>query len=473
MASTPKQTVKVNELNSVDVFNAVRQSLGSDFQSVIPEAYKPKAGGVGSYENGLAVKSLYAIGEAFRVYPTHANNFLTALINRVAVTIITSRLYENPWKVFKRGILEMGETVEEIFVGMSKPFQFDPDVSQTRFAKIYKPDVQASYHPMNFQKFYPTSVSNMELRQAFTTLSGLTDLISRIIEQVYTGANYDEFIIMKYMIAREALSGEIASVTIPAVNASNAREVTSTMVTQAKNMSYMSSLYNRAGVKNYTDPKYLITILTTDISSIFDVEVLALSFNMEKAELLGNQIGVDGFGIVDNERLEMIFADDPYTNYVPFTDSELSQLQTISALMVDKDWFMVFDNLIDFNEFYNGEGLYYTYRYHVWKTFSTSPFQNAVLFTTAVNSVISVTISPASATVAKGNTIQLYADVATTGFASKSVQWSVSGTDTTTSAIDETGALYVNQNEANTTLTVTAVSLEDPSISGTATINVS
>lgn len=472
MATRPKSTVKLDDMNSIDVFNAVRASLGADFQAVIPEAYKPKAGGIGSYENGLAVKSLYAIGEGFRVYPTHANNFLTALINRIAMTIITSRLYENPWNIFKRGLLDYGETVEEIFVGMAKPYQFDPDLAQTRFAKRYLPDVQASYHPMNFQKFYPTSVSNQELHQAFTSLSGLTDLIGRIIEQVYTGANYDEFLVMKYMIARRALDGTMYAETIPAVTAANAREVTTLMVKKAKDLTYMSRMYNRAGVKTYTDPKYLMNILTNDISSVFDVEVLALSFNMTKAEIIGNQIGVDGFGIVDSERLEEIFADDPYTEYVPFTSAELAKLSTISALMVDKSWFMIFDNLVDFNEFYNGEGLYYTYRYHVWKTFSTSPFANAILFTTETNSVNSITVTPATATVTKGQTLKLSADVVTTGFASKEVTWTVSGTDPTTSIIDDTGALYVNQNEPNTTLTVTATSVGDSSVTATATITV-
>ena len=67
-------------------------------------------------------------------------------------------------------------------------------------------------------------------------------------------------------------------------------------------------------------------ILTTDIESIFDVEVLALSFNINKAELIGRQIGVDGFGIIDEERLAEIFKDDPYTNYVPFTEEQKTVL---------------------------------------------------------------------------------------------------------------------------------------------------
>ena len=197
---------------------------------------------------------------------------------------------------------------------------------------------------MNYQKFYPTTVSNDQLRQAFLSWQGITDLIGRIIEQLYTGANYDEFLVMKYLIARCALDGKISTTVIPTVTADNARSVTTTMVASAKNLSYMSANYNYAGVRTYTDPRYLYTILTTELSSIFDVEVLALSFNMDKAELIGRQIGVDGFGTIDEGRLQEIFADDPNTTYSPFTEDELNSLKSISGLMVDSDWFMIFDN---------------------------------------------------------------------------------------------------------------------------------
>ena len=107
------------------------------------------------------------------------------------------------------------------------------------------------------------------------------------------------------------------------------------MVTYAKNLGFMSTKFNAAGVNTYSDITSLYMILTTEISSIFDVEVLALSFNMNKAELLGRQIYVDGFGTFDNDRLALIFADDPYTTFTPFTEEEMTELSNIQGLMVD------------------------------------------------------------------------------------------------------------------------------------------
>lgn len=474
MPTIPKKAKSLSEMNSADILNVTRSEIGGTYADQIPAAVKVgdtlPNGRIATQADSIA--SLRGIGEIMMTYQPLQNAFLSALVNRIGRVIITSRLYENPWAVFKKGLLEYGETIEEIFVNLARPYQYDPTGAESEVFKRRIPDVRASFHSMNYQKFYPTNVSNDQLRQAFLSWQGITDLIGKVIEQVYTGANYDEFLVMKYMIAQVALKGEIYPVNVPAVTADNARSVTTTMVAQARKLSYMSNQYNLAGVNTYTDPNFLYMILTTDIESIFDVEVLALSFNMNKAELIGRQIGVDGFGIIDEERLAEIFADDPYTSYVPFTEEEKRALSSIAGLMVDESWFMIFDNYYNMTEIYNPQGLYWNYFYHVWKTFSISPFSNAVLFTTETPAITNVTVSPATVAVAKGATAQFSAAVVNTGFASKDVIWTVTGTEDVTSTIDVNGLLTVSGTEANTTLTVTATSVFDGSKTSTAKVTV-
>lgn len=465
----------VNALQSADILNATRNELGGTYADTIPAAIKPGEmlpnGRVATQAD--AVAHLRGIGEIMMTYQPMQNAFLSALVNRIGRVIITSRLYENPWAGFKKGLMEYGETIEEIFVALAKPYQYDPVVAETDVFKRRIPDVKAAFHSMNYQKFYPTTVSNDQLRQAFLSWQGITDLISRIIEQVYTGANYDEFLVMKYLIAQVALKGGIYPMNIPAVTADNAREVTTTMVTMARDLSFMSNKYNYAGVTTYTDPRYLYMILTNKLSAIFDVEVLALSFNMNKAELLGRQVFVDGFGDFDEERLALIFADDPYTTYTPFTEKQKTELASIQGLMVDEAWFMIFDNYYNMTEIYNPEGLYWNYFYHVWKTFSVSPFSNAILFTTGTPTITKVTVTPANATVTPGSTLQLSAEVVADGFAPKDVVWTVTGSSAVTSTINETGLLTVPTTEANSNLIVTATSVFDGTKTGTSKIAVS
>lgn len=474
MPTRPQTGASLKNMQAVDILNTTIANMGeTELASALPRAVKPgdvlPNGKLASEQD--SVMSLRAIGEVMMQYTPLKNAFLSAIVNRIAQVIITSRLYENPWNMFKKGLLSFGETVEELFVEIAKPFQFDPEVAEDKVFKRVIPDVRAAFHAMNYQKFYKVTVSNDQLRQAFLSWQGITDLISRIINTLYTGANYDEFLVMKYMIARMALAGNIYPVTIPEVNATNARSVTTQMVGYGLNFQFMSDAYNAAGVRTYTDPRYLYTILTTDISALFDVEVLALSFNMSKAELLGRQILVDGFGQFDTVRLAEIFADDPYTTYIPFTSDELTQLASIKGFMVDESWFMIFDNLVNMTEIYNAEGLYWNYFYHVWKTFSTSPFANAVMFTTTENAATTVTVTPAAPTLPRGSITQMRAVVAGTGFASQRVLWEVSGDETDT-IITSDGQLKIGKNETATSVTVKATSLQTPDISGTTTVTI-
>lgn len=476
MPSKPLQATKLEAMNSADILNTIldeNPSMGIQSRAVKPGDTLPD-GRIATQAD--SVLSLRGIGEAINAsseFTATKNTFLGALVNRIGRVIITSRLYSNPWAMFKQGFLDYGETIEEIFVGLAKPYQFTPvgtEQDENPY-KIFLPDVKAAFHSLNFRKYYPTTVTNDDLRTAFLSWEGITDLIARIIEQIYAGANYDEFLIMKYMIARLALDGQIASVTIPTVTAANARTVTADMVTYARNLGFMSTDYNRAGVETYTDPSWLYMILTTDISAILDVEVLALSFNMSRAELIGQQIFVDGFGTFNQSRLAALFKDDPYTTYTPFTSAELNLLGTIKGLLCDKRWFMIYDNYMEMTDKYNPRQLYWNYFYHVWKTFSTSPFANALMFTTTSSTVSGVSISPDSLTMNKGTSKQLTATVSGTGFVNQAVHWEVSGTEEFTTISDQ-GVLTVGAGETATSVTVKATSIQDSTESDTLAVTI-
>jgi HK97 family phage major capsid protein len=88
--------------------------------------------------------------------------------------------------------------------------------------------------------------------------------------------------------------------------------------------------------------------------------------------------------------------------------------------------------------------------------------------------VNTVTVTPATATVAKGASKAFAAAVTGEGAVSNGVLWSVSGTAAVKSGtkIDENGTLTIASNETNTALTVTATSKQDGTKSGTAAVTV-
>lgn len=446
-----KPTPQTLNGTSVDILNAIRNNATPYYQGMLPAAKN-------------STESIRQIGKIMMDYQPLQNEFLSALVNRIGRVIITSKLYENPWAGFKKGLLEFGESVEEIFVNIAKPFQFDPETAEDTVWKREIPDVRAAFHTMNYQKFYKATVSNDQLRTAFLSWDGITDLIGRIVDSMYTGANYDEFQTMKYLIARAVLNGTIGSTKIAAVSTDNLRGITATIKGFSNMMEFMSSKRNYAGVMTYTPKRDQFIILNAKFQAQLDVEVLALSFNMDKAEFMGHLVLVDGFGNLDTDRLSKLFKYDS-TFQIP-TQQQLTALNNIPAIMVSRDWFMIFDNFYNFTELYNGEGLYWNYWYHVWKTFSISPFAEAQIFAPDTTDVTAVAITPSTATVPQGGSIQFTASVTGTGFFDKRVTWT-----TSEGTITNDGVLSVPE-AATGTITVTAQSVANPAKSGTATVTV-
>lgn len=237
-----------------------------------------------------------------------------------------------------------------------------------------------------------------------------------------------------------------------------------------------------AGVKNATERGDQYIIIDTDTEAAIDVNVLAAAFNMDRAEFLGHLIIVDSFVDHDIIRLQELYGDDTALR----TDFSGLESDYGLAVIVDRDWWMVFDNFQNFTQNYNGEGLYWQYWYHTWKTFSVSPYANAVaiLPSDLIGSVTNMTLSPTTATVAKGGQAQFTATITKTGIVNASVHWflaSRSGSSgsyvytpiqpgSADTRITDAGTLYVGSDETLTTLYVVA---EANGVQAAATVTVS
>lgn len=421
-------------------------------------------------------RSLHNIGEYIMSYEPYMNAYITALVNRIARVIVTSRVWKDKWAVFEMGKLDYGETVEEIFVNIAKPHSYDPAKAETQVFKREIPDVRAAFHSMNYQKFYKVTIFNDQLRQAFLSYYDMNELIVRIVDSLYTGMNLDVFLTKKYMLAREAINGGIYTVVTKPISGDGADpdDAIAKYRLYTNNLEFLKTLYNRAGVRNSTPIADQVIIVPNEAEATLGVKVLAAAFNLSEVDYISKRIPVDSFEFDadDEARLAELFANDD--TYKPFTGEEKKALQLINAVKLAKDWFMCFDNLEQFTENYNGEGVYWQYFFHVWKTFSVSPFANAVLFTSQVSEITAVTVSPTTAKVAQGTSIVMTAEVAGTGLFEKTVEWSVKGTEDMAAGthIDGTsGVLRVASNETvGNVLTVTAMAKDGQT--GTAQITV-
>ena len=480
-----KPRIRTLTNSAVDVVNAIKNEASIQYKNFVPYA-TPDA------------DSIRAIGQVIMDNPALQNEFLSALINRIGFVLVSSKMYENPWAMFKRGRLEFGETIEEIFVNIAKGQPYDIKESETNQYARNLPDVKSAFHILNYQAFYKVTIQEEDLRQAFLSWSGVADLIAKIVDSIYTGANYDEFNLMKYIIAKKLVNGQIYGVAAPDATAANAKELAGDFKAISNQLEFMSDKYNLAGVKTHTkkDSQYLI--INASFDAIMDVAVLASAFNMDKAEFMGHRTLVDDFSNIDFARLdELLIKDGNYVDadYSATKSAILSSaagLKAIPAVIVDREFFMIFDKLEKFTEKYNGEGMYWNYWYHTWKVLSTSPFANAVAFipssyaptvsavdigsynTTLSGSAgartLTITGADSAACVAQLVKIKLYGTATVSNFGSKAVVLSSGNTKV---HIDAHGIITADSDYTITdggTLVITATSVEDGSVTGTLTI---
>ena len=278
------------------------------------------------------------------------------------------------------------------------------------------------------------------------------------------------------MLCRRILDGTVTSVKIANFANKTTREIVAEMKGISNKMTFRSPNYNPAGIRRATRFEDQITIVNTDFDGKITTEVLATSYFRNDAEMKTQMALIDGFSDYDKDRLTELLG----SAFVDFTSAELTALAKIPAVIISREWFMDYDYALNTEsgekqtEFYNPTTLENNHFLHAWRVFSTSPFENAVVFTQDDIAVSSVTVSPATATVSKGQELKLSANVVTTGFANKAVAWSISssveGMDVVTITAD--GTLKVPATAPSGELTVTATSVYDNSVTGTATITV-
>lgn len=415
--------------DNVQILNTVRANSSPLYQDRIP----------------LATRENFAqVGNSLLEFSPSMNEFLPELLNRIALTVISSKNYNNSLRMFKKGMLGYGEDVNEIFVSLARAHQYNPAVAEKTLFKREIPDVSSVFHRVNYKNFWKVTIQWEELRMAFNSQYGLQQLTQKIIDSLYSSEQFDEFVIMKEQIVNAVNNGRMRTVQVPAGNDKETLDEVAIAIRAMSNMwVFMDNSYNELGVLTYTpkDEQYLI--LDAAFAARFDVQELAAAFNMDKVEFLGHQILIDNF-------------------------STLTPQGAIAA-MVSRDWFMDFDKERVFKAVENGEGLYWNYNYHAWKIFSTSPFANAVLFTTAPSTVTGITISGADS-VQPGKNVQFTASIAGTGTPFKGVEWTVS--EPTNSYITNQGLLVVGQFERAATLTVTATAIGNRSIQATQTVTI-
>ena len=390
-------------------------------------------------------QSIAPIGKIIMNNERYRNAFINT-VNLIGLTVIKRNGWENPWNFTTRGTLRFGQQIREIMNDLCNVYDYNVNFSdKDRFLESVVPNVLNYMHEVNFQKFYQTTTSDSQLAMAFET-EDLYTYIDDAISMLYESLKYDTYIVDKYMLCRRILDGTVTSYKISNFATKTTREIVAEMKSVSNKMTFRNPNYNPAGIRKATRFEDQIMILSTDFDGKLTTEVLATSYFRNDAEFKTQSALTDGFANHDTVRLAELLGD----AYVPFTDAELEALAKVPAVIISREWFMDYDYALNTEsgekqtEWYNPTTLEDNHFLHAWRVFSTSPFEQACVFEQDDIAVTSVTVSPSTASVSKGQDLKLSASVATTGFANKGVYWGVNSVAETAGAkINQEGKLVV------------------------------
>ena len=387
---------------NAEILNTIRANASSEYQERVPEAL-----GVGGN-----------VSNVFSQYPTMKNEFLQALTNKIARTLFYSKVFDNPLKALHKGMLPFGYSLEQIFVNMaeSKGFWEHWDTSGDEVKDLVgkrKPDIKTLYIERNFAYKYKTTISDQQLRTAFTDQNGLSRLVEQVVSSVYSKAYFDEFNDMKRILKAHAqakylgygsTTGKIeekalSNTVLPSgkneavmvvgeyeTQEAKGKAISKAIRTLAGKMAFPSDHYNSAGVKQWSERQQLIYITTPEEQAELDVEVLANAFNMDKADVNVRVIVVDELPSLFNIESAKATKVDAYGTVLScaLTATRDNRTCKCRGILMDADFIQAYDTLIESRTFDTGEGLYTNYFFHKQGIMSTCYFGQIVYLVDSV-----------------------------------------------------------------------------------------
>lgn len=395
-------------------------------------------------------QSTQEIGKIIVDNARYKNMFINT-VNLIGLTIIKENRWENPWDIFtNKGRLRWGQQIREIILDLPAVHDFNENYEdKTKFLETEVPDVMQYLHQINFQKWYKQTINENELRMAFMDEEGdgLYDFIEKVVANLYEGYKYDKYLMDKYQLCRRIVDGTITAKKIDNYANKTPREVLSVMKGVSNLMSFKSPNYNPAGVRRATPLSQQYLLIDALREGINSTEIYATSYFLNEAQTKTNMAMIDTFSETDDARLTELLGE----GFTPFTDAEKTELAKVVGVAFADDLFMDYYYALDDTpegkterEFTNITTLDKNIVLHAWGVISTSPFANACVFVTDDISVTSVAITPSTATVSKGQSVDFKATVETTGFANKSVKFDIDDVAKESGAvINQSGKLQV------------------------------
>ena len=297
-------------INNRDLLNSIRNVQSVEYQSQIPLATS-----ITGEELAMAI---------LEDYPSAKNAFINTLTNRIGKDMFFNKVFENPYKVFHRGLLPYGKSIQQLFVELAEKKGFNEhftgsDTNEGDLIRPVVPVVDVCFIEQNIAYKFKTSISHEQLKGAFHEEYGLNNLLNSIIDSLYSSVNYHEFMDMKKILTNEGVGGngnaqdegliQQANENMVVACGEGINEIAVAIKTWCNKLQFPTNKYNLAGVINWTRPEDMVVFLTPELKAQLDVNVLAMAFNLPYAEAVARMVVVDDLGQKDGKPVKCVVAD--------------------------------------------------------------------------------------------------------------------------------------------------------------------
>ena len=332
-------------MDNIQFLNAIRAVSSAEYKERIPTATQT---------------NIQNIMTTIMEYSTTKEEFTNTILNKIVKTKVLNKTYENSLKFFKKEPLPFGKTIEGVFVDLIKAKNFNENFGSgnneaTSLLAKEKAPVKVEYYSENFKHKYKLSISDEQLKSAFMSADGLSQMTQGLIRSATSSSEYDEYMMIKTLIGA-SVGKEVTIQGLFALDENaQAKKVTKTVQALVNKFRFMSTEYNKQGVHTHCLPSECVIITTPDQLANLNVELLATAFNVPYAEMPSRIVVIDSFlnkdGTDDNDTV---------------------------CIVADMDLVQFRNTLDTWETFRNPDGLMTNMFHHVWGSACGCGFVNAV-----------------------------------------------------------------------------------------------
>ena len=374
------------------VLNAIRATASDAYQNTVPLA---------------TAKNISDVGTAVLNAPSLIRNeFMSNLYNKIGLTLIDSPVIENEFAFLKKGTLEYGQTIEDIYVGLatSEPYitgMNDSDEVPDPFSIRKLPHYSAFYSTILSRQYHVTRHLT-DLKKAFHNGGGVEQFVAGMMNAMVSGENYDDMRATIGLIARQIEEAQTAenfngtvhlitgfNATVPAeeqVTADNAfqsrdflKYFTNQLKKYSKRMRHLRSDLNIAGVPQTLPQNKQRIMMLEDITVDFETELLAWAMNGDKLLLNGVDEIDTWYSIGADHSATPVVSPESIEVKSTFTTSEDGSAQCV-ALIYDVDMVKIYNKERIASEQANAKGNYWNMFMSLEDIYACSPYKNFVCF---------------------------------------------------------------------------------------------